>query len=178
MTAPLCVTPLCQPAKHQGSRRRLQQTGGYADLTATVTYPGNSEAGTSLIASCTAGNCTEGSTAVVVGGMVQDTALTQIPTPTVTLVRQPTPEGTPYVFVATYRQAGQSAAAYMTMGSSPQTAMSCTAVQQGVGVTVFTCTPRESHPAVVMTAYGPNPKDVNNRVQSSLTVVTSVNASE
>jgi hypothetical protein len=161
-------------ATQGGAKRRLTQ-GGYADIQATVTFPGNRSTGEDLLTKCTAaaGNCTAGTPAVVTGGVVQAGKLEEVPIPTVTLEQQPSPMGEPYMFLARYTVSGKPSAAALVIESTPKAAMRCTATQQGVGVTAFSCIPLQALASTLMTAYGPNPRDVNNRVESSVTVYNS-----
>lgn len=101
---------------------------------------------------------------------MQPVPVEELPTPSVTLVQQATTIGEAYSFLATYYFGEAPAAAAVVLTTTPANAMSCDASAAGLGAWQFTCIPLEAYAAVVITANGPDPRDVNTRVQASTVV--------
>lgn len=156
----------------QGARHLLQgPSTARSDLVVTVTYPGTTQGGEAVISLCSTGNCTQGVSGVsFVGGNVAAGTLTDLKPPSITLVQQATAAGQPLKFAATYLVGGSPASAPVTLAFNPADALSCSAAATGPGVTTFECRPLVSNIPVVLTAYGPDPRDPNKRIEATLTI--------
>jgi hypothetical protein len=85
-------------------------------------------------------------------------------------VQQATAAGEHLKFETTYLVDGSPSPAPITLAFNPADALSCSAAVSAPGATTFECNPLVSNVPVVLTAYGPDPKDPSKRIEASLTV--------
>lgn len=166
---PICFCCCCCCCEFCVQRRLL---AAQADLYSTITYPGTSSGGQALVTAANSNQLQiEGDVQVTVtGAAVQTVQLANLGDASIAVEQVPYVAGEPYYFTVTYKIGDTATDAAVIVTTSPAEAMYCWATDSGVGVTQFTCNPKQKLSAVQIIANGPNPKAVTTPVTASTAV--------